>query len=125
MDDSKSKLDYDKLGDEILNFDMSVRFVEIYHNGKKYRKLSKDLKSFLTDEETEQLINDAILRWKTRVALPHKIGDPAYSMIEYKKVKWVTIPFNEGGLILISFEPKGYHEIIIKKIIEIVNRYSS
>ena len=122
---SKFELDYEKLGDEILNFDMSIRFVEIHYNGKKYRKLSQGLKSFLNPEETDRSINDAILRWKTRLVLSHKIGDPAYSMTEYKKVKRVTIPFNKGGLILVSFEPKGYHEIIIKKIIEIADRYTS
>ncbi len=118
-------MDYEQLGNQILNLDKTIRFVEIYHKGRKYSKLRKDVKSFLTLEETEQSINDAILRWKTRVNLSSKLGEPVYAMAEYKKLKRVTIPFTKDGLILVSLEPDGFHEIIIKEIIEIVHQYSS
>jgi len=118
-------MDYEQLGNQILNFDKTIRFVEIYHKGKKYRKLRKGVESYLNQEETEQSINDAILRWKTRVNLSSKLGEPIYAMAEYKKIKRITIPFPKDGLILVSLEPDGFHEIIIKELIEILLKYSS
>jgi len=118
-------MNYEQLGNQILNLDKTIRFVGIYHKGKKYSKLRENVKSLLTPEETEQSIDDAILRWKTRVNLSSKLGEPIYAMAEYKKAKRVTIPFTKEGLILVSLEPDGFHEIIIKEAIEILQQYSS
>ena len=81
------------------------------------------LTSLLTPKETEQSINDAIIRWNTRTALSHKLGEPIYAMAEYKNVKRITVPFNKNGLILVSLDPTGFHEVLLKEIIEIKNKY--
>jgi len=114
-----------ELAEELLNLDKTVRFVEIYHQGTKFVKMREGLSSLLNPEETEQSINDAVLRWQTRAALSNKLGEPLYAMAEYKKIKRITIPFSKDGLILVSLDPTGYHEIILKEMIEIKKRYES
>ena len=74
---------------------------------------------FLTTEETEKSIDDALTRWATRKKLADKLGEPVYAMAEYKKLKRITIPINDDGLILVSMDPTGFHEVLLKEIIDI------
>ena len=117
-------MDYSKLGDAILGIGNTIRFVEIYDKGNKYRQIKKDVIPLLNETETEQSIEDALGRWKSRVKLSEKLGTPKYALAEYGKVKRITIPFNEDGLILVSLECEGFHEVILKEILEIINSFS-
>ena len=105
--------------DKILTMDRKIRFVEIIFKNKKYSKTRKGLKSILTSPETEVSIADSLLRWETRKKLAHKLGQPLYAFAEYEKVKRLTIPINHEGLILVSLDSFGFHEVILKEIIEI------
>jgi len=44
-------------------------------------------------------------------------------MAEYEKVKRITIPINDDGLILVSAEPSVNHETITKEILSIRDKY--
>lgn len=103
----------------ILNLNEQVRFVEIIYKDNTFRKKRPDLQTLLSPEETEESIDDAIARWEFRKKLAHKLGDPLYAMTEYEKTTRVTIPMNHNGLILVSMDPEGFHEEIIKEIIEL------
>ncbi|WP_299293587.1 hypothetical protein [Nitrosopumilus sp.] len=117
-------MDYSKLGDSIFEISSTVRFVEIYHKDNKYCHVRKDMTPLLEETETEQSIEDALDRWKTRIRLSEKLGAPKYAMAEYGKVKRITIPFNENGLILVSLDCEGFHEVVLKEILEIINSFS-
>ena len=45
-------------------------------------------------------------------------------MAEYGKIKRVTIPIFHKGLILVHLETTGYHEVIIKEIVEMKDTLS-
>ncbi len=120
----QTNIDYSILGNAILDISETVRFVEIYHKEKKFRHIKKGITALLDESETERSIEDAIQRWKSRVRLSEKLGVPKYAMAEYGKVKRITIPFNEEGLILISLECGSFHEVILKEIIDIINSFS-
>ncbi|MDF2423120.1 MAG: hypothetical protein OPY08_05970 [Nitrosopumilus sp.] len=66
-------------------------------------------------------MQDSLLRWKTRKRLSAKPGDGLYALAEYKKVIRISIPIKSDGLVLISLEPDGYHEILLKEILSIVH----
>ena len=103
----------------ILNMDQKIRFVQIAVRNKTFTKINSELASNLTPKETEEYIDDSLLRWETRKKLAPKLGEPIYGMVEYKDGKRITIPVKYGGLIGVSLDPSGFHEVIIKKIIEI------
>ena len=109
----------EKICDKILNLNPQVRFVEIVYKDKICAKTRPDLDNFLTSKETEKSIDDALARWNTRKKLADKLGEPVYAIAEYKKVKRITIPVNHDGLILVSIDPTGFHEVLLKEIIEI------
>ena len=121
----EANIDYSNLGDTILEISNTIRFVEIYHKGNKCRHVRKDVTPLLDETETEQSIEDALDRWKTRVRLSEKLGAPKYAMAEYGRVKRITIPFNENGLILVSLDCEGFHEVVLKEILEIINLFST
>jgi hypothetical protein len=109
----------EEICDIILNMDQKIRFVQIAVRDKTFTKINPELASTLTPEETEEYIDDSLLRWETRKKLAPKLGEPIYGMVEYKNGKRITIPVKYGGLIGVTLDPAGFHEVIIKKIIEI------
>ena len=114
------KENLEEICDLILNLSRGIRFVEIAVRGKTYSKIRSGVTSLLTPEETEKSIEDSLDRWETRMQLATKLGDPVYALAEYKKVKRITIPLHPKGIILVTMDSEGFHEVIIKEIIEIV-----
>lgn len=111
--------DLERICEKILNIDQKIRFVEIAINDKIFRKLRPGLKSNLTPEEIESSIDDSLARWTTRNKLSNKIGMPLYALAEYEKVKRITVPVIDGGIMLVTLDSTASHDGIIKKIIEI------
>ncbi len=109
----------DEICEIILKMDRKIRFVEIAFKDKTFTKWRTGLIGNLTPEETEASIDDSLTRWATRKKLAHKLGNPVYAMAEYGTVKRITIPINHDGLILVTLDSDGFHEVIIKEIIEI------
>ena len=109
---------------DILNLSPKIRFVEIIYKDKTFTKIRPELDVFLTAKETEESIEGALVRWETRRKLADKLGEPVYAMAQYKKVKRITIPINHDGLILVSMDSTGFHEVLLKEIIEIKEKYA-
>ncbi len=117
------KIDYEKFCNEVFKLDKNIRFVGIFDGHFSIVKMREGLQSYLTSEETKNSLIDTYSRWRTRQGLSKKLGKPLYAMAEYEKVKRITIPLNDNGLILVSVEPSCYHEIITKEIISIRDKY--
>lgn len=120
-----SKLDYEKFCDEVFKLDKNIRFVGIFDGHFSLTKMREGLESYLTPEETKNSLIDTYSRWRTRQGLSKKLGSPLYAVAQYEKVKRMTIPLDDDGLILVSTEPSCYHEIITKEIISIRDKYLS
>ena len=85
--------------------------------------MREGLQSLLSDEETLNSIIDTFSKWRTRQGLAKKLGEPLYAMAEYEKVKRITMPINDDGLILVSAEPSVNHETVTKEILSIRDKY--
>ncbi len=119
------KIDYEKFCNDVFKLDKNIRFVGIFDGHFSLVKMRDGLQSLLTPEETRNSLIDTYSRWRTRHGLSKKLGKPLYAMAEYEKVKRITIPLNDEGLILVSMDPSGYHEIITKEILGIRDKYLS
>ena len=113
-------MDYERICDEILDLDKTIRYVGVYDYGELYDKTRKGLNSYLTKEETETSLSQAVYRWSTRKKTAEKIGKPIYALAKYEKIFRITIPIGGAGLILISTELNADINNIIDKILEIV-----
>lgn len=117
-------MEYEKICDEILNCDDKIRYTAIYDYGELYDKLRPGVESYLTREETETSLSQAIYRWSTRKKTIPKIGKPIFAMAKYEKVYRVTIPMGGAGLILISTDLSANINEIVEKILKIQAKYS-
>jgi hypothetical protein len=109
-------LNSNQLCDEILKMDNTIRAAAIYDEGKFYYKMQDGLESYLTQDETESSLAQAVYRWASRKKMAPKIGEPIYSMAKYGKIYRVTIPVRKAGLIIVSTELNSNLEEIVEKI---------
>jgi len=116
-------INYEKFCDEVFKLDEKIRFVGIFDRHFTLIKMREGLQSLLSHEETENSIIDTFSKWRTRQGLAKKLGEPLYAMAEYEKVKRITIPKNDDGLILVSAEPSVNHETVTKEILSIRDKY--
>ena len=57
---------YDKICDEILEFNEKIRYAAVYDYGELHDKIRPGITSHLTREETETSLSQASYRWSTR-----------------------------------------------------------
>jgi hypothetical protein len=117
-------MNYEKICDEILNCDNQIRYVGIYDYGELHDKMRTGISSYLTREETEVSLSQAIYRWSTRKKTSSKIGKPIFAMAKYEKIYRVTIPIGGAGIILISTELNAKVSEIVDKVLAIQSKYS-
>lgn len=112
-------LSKDELFDKILAIDKKIRFVGIYDSPRVYGKMQQGVPSHLSEFETETSLNQALFRWKARLALQSKIGKPIFSMTKYEKVYRVTMHFEKEAILCFSTETDVDIMNIVNKITEI------
>lgn len=117
-------MEYQKICDEIIDCDEQIRYVGIYDYGELYQRRKPGITSYLTQEETEASLSQAIYRWSTRKKTSTKIGKPIFAMAKYEKVYRITVPIGGAGLILISTELSANVNEIVDKILKIQSKYS-
>lgn len=112
----------EKICDEILELDSSIRFAAIANKMGKLvaAKSNPRVQVLLTNDEIESNIIKAVLRMKTREDYEEKLGRTVYTFALYEKVKRASIALNKGdhSLLMVSFEVAADHEsIILHKIL--------
>lgn len=118
------RMEYQKICDEIIDCDDKIRYVGIYDYGELYERTKPGITSYLTREETETSLSQAIYRWSTRKKTSTKIGKPIFAMAKYEKVYRITVPIGGAGLILASTELSANVNEIVDKILKIQSKYS-
>ena len=96
------QVDYKRMIEEIFTLNKGIRYSGVFYNGFTLIKMREGIQNLLTSEETAFSLTDTLSRWKTRQSLSNKLGKPLYAMAEYEKIKRITIPLNENGILLIS-----------------------
>lgn len=117
-------MEYEKICDEILDCDSKVRYVGIYDFGELYDKMRDGVENYLSREETETSLSQAVYRWSTRKKTAEKIGKPIFALAKYEKIYRITIPIGGAGLILISTELDADVNGIVDKILKIKENYN-
>jgi len=86
-----------------------------------FQKRREDIKSLFSLEETKEQLHKTIDSWKARTEVKDKIGKPVYSVTSYEKIKRMTIPIDDDGLLFLSMdnndeEVAKFNNINIKNI---------
>ena len=114
------KIDYEKMYEDIINIDPSIRLVTICDsNGRvMYSQHREGVKNLLTPEESKESLELALNSWKTRTKLASKIGKGKYVLAEYEKIKRIMMPLgdDDNHLLYMTNEVQADHSNIIHRI---------
>ena len=111
-------MDYSKLCAKILKIDSKIRVVAVYDEWAKKLAIEKKegVEVYVPEKMTQESVNQAIFRWKSRKNMVQWIGKSKYAMSEYEKIKRFTFYLDEEKLLLVTAEPDIDHNLIIEKI---------
>jgi len=85
-----------------------------------------DIENLMNLEDTNASLKRALENWKDRAKLSAKIGRGRYSIVDYEKIKRVTVPLKNNHLLYVHVEPDKPEYIgDIMKIVEYVDKHFS
>jgi hypothetical protein len=119
----------ERICDEILELDVSIRFAAIANNMGKLvaAKFKRGVQALLSNEEIEDNVIKAVLRMKTREDYEQKLGKTIYTFALYEKVKRASIALDHEkySLLMVSFDIAADHEsIILRKILPRIKHHN-
>ena len=123
-----------QLCDNVISQDRSIRFAAIVDEDGKLLSTShrKALKPLLGPEERAQYAITAATRQYTRLRWEYLLGKIIYASSHYAKLIRATIPITDYSsrlsyVLLLSFDVNtdNFHEIIMKKVIPLINKNTS
>ena len=117
-------MEHQQIIDTIMDKDKNIRFVTISNmvGDMEVTGQSKGIEKFLTPEETKESLEFAAKAW-IHSRTPHfkKIGKGLYTLTAYEKLKRVTIPLEDGFLLLATMDNTSEQNQIIDGILKLVH----
>ena len=113
-------MDYKLLIDQVIDLDQSIRFAiisDMYGNIVNTRH-REGLDNFLSDEETRDSLQYSVEAWRVRNKHANKIGKGRYALVEYEKIRRITIPIGEDRILLLTMDNVGNHFEVLGKILD-------
>jgi hypothetical protein len=110
-----SDIDYEKFFDGVMKIDPNIRLIAIY-DGQFKAKLRNGVQRYFEDEEIKSLLVEAQNRWDFRKKMSFKIGEPKFAMAQYGKINQITIPLDDGVILLTTELDVDINELADKVI---------
>ena len=95
-----------KLVSMILEANKNVRYACICDSDGKilWNSRRNDIQSLISLEDTKASLKRALENWKERDKLTAKIGRGRYAVVDYEKLKRVTVPLRNNHLLYVHVE---------------------
>jgi len=95
-----------KLVSMILEANKNVRFACICDSDGKilWNSRRNDVQSLISLEDTKASLKRACENWKERDKLSAKIGRGRYAIVDYEKLKRITVPLRNNHLLYVHVE---------------------
>lgn len=116
-------MSFDELCNNVMKLGTDVRFAGIVDkNGQLVSGGYKDgLASHLQTDESKMSFHYASRAWENRKNLSHRIGKEKFAIVEFEKVKQISIPIDAQNILLVSVEPSTNHDQIVKNVFSLLN----
>lgn len=101
-----------------MNLDPDIRMVTICDiNGKiEFSDHRPGVSNLLSTEESRRSLEMATNAWRERTKLASKIGHGKYVLVEYEKIKRITMPLGNNHLLYITTDTGADHAKIISGV---------
>src|SRR4029077_3317383 len=108
---SVSITDYKSLYEKIMSLDPKIRFATIFDMDGKvmFSGHRNGVENLLTPEESQKSLQLAINAWKSRNEVSGKIGKGKYALVEYEKLKRITMPLDSDHILYITTDVEADH----------------
>ena len=112
-------MNFDGLCQDVMKIGDDVRFAGVLDkNGQLVAGGYKDgLSSHLLTDESKMSFHYASRAWESRKNLSHRVGKERFSIVEFEKVKQISVPIDAQNILLVSVEPVTEHDKIVKVIL--------
>jgi len=117
-------VNFNELCNNVLKIDGDVRFAGILDkNGQLVSGGYKDgLASHLQSDESKMSFHYASKSWESRKNLSHRVGNERFAIVEFEKVKLISVPIDGNNILLVSVEPKIDHNHIISSVFSLLSK---
>ncbi|MCH8916054.1 MAG: hypothetical protein IIA82_09480 [Thaumarchaeota archaeon] len=115
---------HQQLIDTIMKNDKNIRFATICNmvGDIEVTGQSDGIEKFLTTEETKENLEYATKTWiHARKTISKKIGKALYTVTAYEKLKRVTVPLEDGFLLLATMDNTRVQNQTIDGILKVVH----
>ena len=117
-------MNHQQLIDTIMDNDENIRFATICNmvGDIEVTGQSDGIEKFLTTEETKENLESAAQAWlHARKTIAKKIGKGLYTLTAYEKLKRVTVPLEDGFLLLVTMDNTSEQNQSIDGILKLVH----
>ena len=114
-------MDYKSLFDKVMAIDPKIRFATIFDmDGRVLLSAHREgVQNLLSTEESQKSLQLAINAWKSRNEVSDKIGKGKYALVEYEKLKRITMPLDSDHILYITTDVEADHAPIIYKALRL------
>ena len=104
-----------------MDIDPKIRFATIFDmNGTVLFSAHREgVQNLLSPEESKRSLQLAINAWKSRNEVSDKIGKGKYALVEYEKLKRITMPLDADHILYITTDVEADHAPIIYRALRI------
>jgi hypothetical protein len=104
-----------------MAIDPKIRFASIFDmNGQVLFSAHREgTKNLLTPVESQKSLQLAINAWKSRNEVSDKIGKGKYALVEYEKLKRITMPLDSEHILYITTDVEADHAPIIYRALRL------
>lgn len=113
--------DYKLLYDKVMSLDPKIRFATIFDMDGKvmYSGHREGVENLLTPEESKKSLQIAIDAWRSRNDVSNKLGKGKYALVEYEKLKRISMPLDTDHILYITTDVEADHAPIIYKALRL------
>jgi len=115
---------HQQLIDTIMDNDKNIRFATICNmvGNIEVTGQSEGIEKFLTTEETKENLENAAKIWlHAAKTISKKIGKGLYTLTAYEKLNRVTVPLEDGFLLLATMDNTNEQNQTIDGILKLVH----
>ena len=112
-------MDYKIIIENIMKLDKKIRFsviCDMYGNIVLSRHRD-GLENFLTEDETKDTLQYSVEAWRIRHKHENKLGKGKFALVEYEKLRRLTIPLSHERLLLITLDNSDNDFAVIENIL--------